>query len=303
MPDVRAPSVPAIDDVSPLQPLAASDRTLSRADKRVTRGTHRSLSIERSLLNAQRVAERVGISRVANVTGLDHVGLPVVAVYRPNARSIAVSQGKGLDLNAATVSGMMEAIESYCAEHVELPLRLTSARELKKRAKVVELPALPRRSHRDDDQDRSLLFCEALELDGGDTVFVPYELVHTNFSLPLPTGSGAFLMSSNGLASGNHKLEAISHGLCELIERDAMALFRAEGGVARHDRRIDPSRIADADCRRVIALIEAAELACGIWEVTSDVGIAAFACVIVDRRENLFRQLYFATGSGCHPNR
>ncbi|TGV60738.1 hypothetical protein EN803_38435, partial [Mesorhizobium sp. M2D.F.Ca.ET.160.01.1.1] len=41
---------------------------------------------------------RMGITRVANVTGLDRIGIPVVMVCRPNARSLAVSQGKGIDL-------------------------------------------------------------------------------------------------------------------------------------------------------------------------------------------------------------
>ena len=38
----------------------------------------------------------VGITRLADVTGLDRVGLPVVLAVRPLGRSLAVSQGKGL---------------------------------------------------------------------------------------------------------------------------------------------------------------------------------------------------------------
>ena len=59
---------------------------------------------------------RMGITRVANVTGLDRVGVPVVTAVRPNARSLAVSQGKGLTLAAAKVSAIMEAAELYHAE-------------------------------------------------------------------------------------------------------------------------------------------------------------------------------------------
>ena len=40
-------------------------------------------------------------------------------------------------------------------------------------------------------------------------------------------------MSSNGLASGNHLLEAISHGLCEVVERDATTLWHLRGEGAR----------------------------------------------------------------------
>jgi len=52
----------------------------------------------------------MGITRVANVTGLDHVGIPVVMACRPNARGLAVSQGKGLTLDAAKASAVMESI-------------------------------------------------------------------------------------------------------------------------------------------------------------------------------------------------
>jgi ribosomal protein S12 methylthiotransferase accessory factor YcaO len=37
-----------------------------------------------------------------------------------------VSQGKGIDLDAATASGLMEAVELYHAEHIERPLKLGS---------------------------------------------------------------------------------------------------------------------------------------------------------------------------------
>lgn len=39
----------------------------------------------------------MGITRLADVTGLDRIGVPVFAAIQPNARSVAVSQGKGYD--------------------------------------------------------------------------------------------------------------------------------------------------------------------------------------------------------------
>jgi YcaO-like protein with predicted kinase domain len=143
---------------------------------------------------------------------------------------------------------------------------------------------------------------EGQDLAGGRR-WLPYELVHTNFSLPLPTGSGAFVMSSNGLASGNHPLEAISHAICEVVERDANALWSARGGTARHETRVNAGTIDDADALALLDRIEGAGLAVGLWNTTSDVGLASFRCVVVDRVPNHMRQLYFAFGSGCHPVR
>jgi YcaO-like protein with predicted kinase domain len=268
-----------------------------------TRGTHRTRSPDETLAHARRVSARAGVTRIADVTGLDTIGLPVVAVYRPNARSLSVSQGKGLDLTAAMTSGVMEAIESYHAEHMRLPLSLASHVELNARARTVDVQRLPRLVTSMLRLERQTLWVEGVELSSGTPIWLPYEMVHTNYTLPLPTGSGMFMMSSNGLASGNHPLEAISHAICEVVERDAVALFCLRGGVGRRDCRIDPASIDDRDCRCVLELLDAAGIAYGIWDVTSDIGLAAFVCVIVDRQQNAFRALYYATGSGCHAAR
>src|SRR5947209_4551762 len=75
-----------------------------RLEKRFRAGTHRVATPEETLAWVLPKARQMGITRIANVTGLDVVGLPVVAVMRPNSKSIAVAQGKGLSLAAAKVS-------------------------------------------------------------------------------------------------------------------------------------------------------------------------------------------------------
>ena len=65
--------------------------------------------------------------------------------------------------------------------------------------------------------DLAILWIAGQESNEGTSVWLPYELVHTDYTLPLPQGSGCFAANTNGLASGNHRLEAISHGLAEVI--------------------------------------------------------------------------------------
>src|SRR4051812_8700232 len=79
-------------------------------------GCHRMVAPEQTLSRITPLAQSMGITRVATITGLDVIGIPVVAVTCPNSRSIAVAQGKGLSLAAAKVSGLMEAIENFHAE-------------------------------------------------------------------------------------------------------------------------------------------------------------------------------------------
>ena len=83
-------------------------------------GTHRIRRPEETLKSTTPLLPVAGVTRIANVTGLDRIGIPVVMVVRPNARSVSVSQGKGITLAAAKASGVMESIEGHVAETVEL---------------------------------------------------------------------------------------------------------------------------------------------------------------------------------------
>lgn len=267
------------------------------------RGTHRHTTPAQTLERVMPRMAAAGVTRLANITGLDRVGIPVVAAYRPNARSVAVSQGKGLTLEAALASGLMEAVESYHAEHVELPLRLGGYSDLIAKLPLVDVEGLPRVKGSPFHPQRPGLWVEGVNLIDDRACWLPYDIVHTNFSLPLPPGSGAFVMSSNGLASGNHPFEALSHAICEVIERDALTLWSIAGGTGLVESRIDPESVADEECRRLFERLREADIAFGLWDATSDIGIPTCVCVVVDRAPNVFRQLYAATGSGCHPVR
>ncbi|QUS55059.1 YcaO-like family protein [Pseudovibrio brasiliensis] len=273
---------------------------MSTVKKRYRKGTHRLVSPEETILRVEPFLQSFGITRVANVTGLDKIGLPVVAVYRPNARSLAVSQGKGLDLPSAKASGIMEAIEGYHAEHAKLALRMASFREISQEGPVLDVARLPGIENRLLDRDRQILWCEGHDLMAEGPVWVPYEMVHTNFTLPLSGSSGHFQMSSNGLASGNCWQEAVSHGICELVERDALALWSAHGAMESPQGRLDLSGVEDPECLRVLQMLHDAGQAVGVWSVTADIGLPAFACTIVDHQLNHLGQMYASDGSGCH---
>jgi YcaO-like protein with predicted kinase domain len=255
-----------------------------------------------TLARVQPLLRPMGITRVANITGLDHVGLPVVNVVRPNARSNAVSQGKGLNLEAAMASGVMEAIETHCAEHVLKPLKLASAAEMAHRHRLPDLAALPRPRGSRFDLATPLLWIEGRDIQNGEAVWVPFELVHMNFTSPAPPGSGHFLLSSNGLASGNLLEEALGHGLCELIERDAGALFDLDERLI-DVRRVDLNTIDDPYCCAIIDRLQAADLGIAIWDLTSDIGIAAFRCHLMEPAGSPSMMTLPASGEGCHPRR
>ena len=49
-------------------------------------GTHRTVSPTETLARMRPHLPAMGITRVANVTGLDHIGIQVFQACRPNAR-------------------------------------------------------------------------------------------------------------------------------------------------------------------------------------------------------------------------
>lgn len=282
---------------------AASALQLPSTSKHFREGTDRAVPPEETLARARPLMERLGITRIANITGLDRIGIPVVAVQRPNSRSLSVSQGKGATLVAAQVSGLMESIESYHAEHVQLPLLHGSYREMHDRQRVVNVQGLARLSVSCFHPDVPMLWLVGTDLISGKQVLVPYELVHTDFRVPLPTGSGAFVMSSNGLASGNHITEALSHAICELVERDANTLWHYSGTRAQQQRQLDLATVDDDNCREVLKRFDSAGVDVIAWETTGDVGICSYLCTIVDKKGCADWPMLPVSGSGCHPKR
>ena len=59
---------------------------------------------------------RIGITRLANITGLDRVGIPAYSAVVPRSQDIlSVYNGKGVSDLAAKVSAAMEALERVVA--------------------------------------------------------------------------------------------------------------------------------------------------------------------------------------------
>jgi ribosomal protein S12 methylthiotransferase accessory factor len=270
------------------------------AAKRYFLGTHRTCAPQETLARLDPLLRGMGITRVANVTGLDRTGIPVVMVCRPNSRSLTVSQGKGMTLEGAKASGVMEAVEAWHAERVMRPLVLASFQEMRDEHRVADVACLPRSAESRFSPALPLLWVEGEDLHGGESVWVPYELVSANYTLPQPPGSGCFQANTNGLACGNHWLEAASHALCEVVERDATTLWKHRSPRAQAQRMVDVESVDHPACRNVLGQLAAAGLHVRIWDTTSDVGIACFVCLLIGPEDDNADPEF---GAGCHPAR
>jgi YcaO-like protein with predicted kinase domain len=260
--------------------------------KRYLQGTHRTRRPAETLARARRLMPRLGITRLADVTGLDCLGIPVFSAIRPQGRSLSTSQGKGLTVDAAAASALMESIETWHAENIALP-RVRSTWRALTRPHVD-----PRRLARVAPLSRDVRWdwVAGQDLLGDRSLLVPLQAVTLDCVFPPGTGP-TFDVSSNGLASGNHHLEAVIHALCEIIERDAEARWRAERG----QRRLDLATVTDPELRALIDRIHAARVHITVWELTSDVGIPVYGCALMeDPHEPAWRALGLYQGFGCH---
>lgn len=243
----------------------------------------------------------LGITRLADVTGLDTVGMPVVTVCRPAARAHIVSQGKGATRLEAEVSGILEAAEAYHAERITAPLRYATLKELSAEVPVAAVHALPRLGTEMFHPERRILWIEAIGLHDHAPAWLPYASVHLDFTLPLPPGSGSFPTSSTGLAAGATWADAIAHGLAEGIERDAEAIFAATDGWRDPSRRIDFAGL-DGPAAELLSQIGAAGLGVAAWRTTRDIDVPAVHALVFEHPGASGPARRPSGGSGAHPD-
>jgi ribosomal protein S12 methylthiotransferase accessory factor len=170
------------------------------------------------------VARRLGVTRVAETTWLDRVGIPVFSAVRPDAALVVVTAGKGRHPHEARAGALLEAVEQAVAEFCApaTPLRWASPRTIAAEGGV-KLGAWCPRLETPVGVDEPLAWITVTSASGQGEVTAPAELVLT--PCPKEATSGLFGSTTTGLASGNTRAEAVLHGLCEVLERDLTSLM------------------------------------------------------------------------------
>lgn len=185
-------------------------------------GTHRITSPDETWLALQPFLAPAGITRVADVTWLDCLGIPTVQAVRPASLTLSVSQGKAASYRAAQVSAVMESLEGWHAENVTADLWSATARDLE--ADLTYDPAQLR--HRPGSLYHAgvkLDWMVATTLLTGRRTWVPWTAVLVNVATRDCWEPPMFEMDTTGLASGNCYDEATLHALYEVMERHSVA--------------------------------------------------------------------------------
>jgi ribosomal protein S12 methylthiotransferase accessory factor len=266
-------------------------------------GTLRAVDPVSSLEAVLPLRQHFGITRLANVTGLDNVGVPTWMVVRPLARSLTVSQGKGLSDDLAKISGLMESIEIFHAEHLTLSARLESLSKALEDDAFISPDRLPICSDADFDSSDVIRWVQGDDLIAQKLKWIPEALFNLDFRWSRERKT-PFLSSSNGLASGNTREEAILHGLCEVIERDQTSFWLVEQktGRSRASTRVRLETIDNKSNRQLISQCQRSGLEIFVWYMTTTIEVPAFCCVIADEKNRTWYPQR-ASGFGCHPKK
>ena len=193
------------------------------------KGTHRVIAPKKTIENTKNKLKTAGITRIADITDLDRIGLPIYTAIRPTAEDGAVSiyGGKGISKDHAKASAMMEGFERYSAEMQESDnTTIANLDEISKKGNYIDPKSLNlgQKLEKQDLSELNLEWNLAQDIISGDEYYVPSNAVYHPYTHDNSI-DGLFKSNTNGLASGNVLEEAILHGMFEVIERDAWSIF------------------------------------------------------------------------------
>ncbi|MBW2603982.1 MAG: YcaO-like family protein [Deltaproteobacteria bacterium] len=249
------------------------------------RATHRLRPPEQTLALIEPHLEAFGITRCADLTGLDRLGIPVCCAFNPNNAFLQSSWGKGGCLVDARTSALMEAVERFHATFPDARERVATLVDLRNEGHTVVAPG---RLQRFDEMvyfSENVPICwlpmEVLAADADTAaVYVPAGVVYPREPL-------VNRFSANGLASGNCLEEAQLHALYEIIERDGISSCFNETGrlIIKHDgtRRIDLTRCDVETVRELYEKVQRAGLELVLLRPNSRVdGVHLFWAALIE---------------------
>ena len=203
------------------------DRSLSYIE-----GTQRVYDEATTLENTKDQIKKIGVTRIADITNLDRLGIPILSAIRPSAApgAISIYSGKGSTEQRARISAIMESFERCLAERpgvnanieggISAPALVESYATAIESCSVLDPKALL--LAQPFNPSSLMEWVGAYDLMSGEETFISANAVYHPYDAPGQCQK-LFLSNTNGLASGNVLEEAILHGLLEVIERDAIS--------------------------------------------------------------------------------
>ncbi len=277
-------------------------------------GIERVVPASETMARLRATAEALGVTRVADITGLDRVGIPVYTAVVPRSDdALSVYNGKGSRPIDARVGAIMEAIERQTALRVRLPFIQGSFAELSIERNLLNPRRINQRLDIEYSDDAIYCWIEGRDIVTDQPCWVPAK--HAGyFWNDLPHESPFEVVDTNGLASGNCRAEAICHALCELAERDAWTMAELVAHQLPRQRRsfvlgpeakngtddLEAFPCLELGSNELLTKFHQADLYPVVRDITSDLGIPTVIASVADQHLSGFPMAH--SGSGAHPD-
>lgn len=240
---------------------------------------------------------KAGVTRLASITGFSDLPWPVWISIRPNAKALSQSSGKSLSHLSALIGSAMEGIELSKAEEYVPTTQIDSTYNDAKRQNCLDLAKSPIPTDLfSSTTSISWTPSKKLEktgLNSKKSCLIPVNLIKLDFrKQELDPG---FANTSNGLASGFKREEAISQALLECVERHSSTLANMYGLA----KQIDISSLPERCNHMLTELLDLGFLAT-ISDCTAFEGLPVFECALTPT--NPTAKFTGGLGWGCHPN-
>ncbi|MFN2434885.1 MAG: YcaO-like family protein [Nitrososphaeraceae archaeon] len=294
----------------------------------------RTRSVQDTLKTILPVSSNIGITRLADITDMDILGIPNFSAVLPGTEDyIWVYSGKGATKLDAKASALMESIERYCSlpSGNQKKMIQGSYKEISKMSKTLHPSSVVEPTLIEYDEDMIMDFLPGYDLINSEQILVPTPLALFRYSAKPPAVNPFAYHHTNGLASGNVLEEAICHSLCEVIERDATSLAELHASalpyhilrtmtkyLSDNGMEIDPINstefvdddtkysdvdISNIDFEAVSKLVKKfndSNIPLIIKDITSPIGIPTFNASSIEWITENYG--YLAEGHGTHPD-
>ena len=242
------------------------------------KGTHRVIAPKKTIEINEDKLKIAGITRIADITDLDRIGLPIYTAIRPTAEDGAVSiyGGKGISKDHAKASAMMEGFERYSAEKQESDKTvIATLDEISKKGDYIDPKSLnlSKELEKEDISGLNLEWSISHDIISDKDYFIPSNAIYHPYITDMPTKS-LFKSNTNGLASGNVLEEAILHGIFEVIERDAWSIFEL---THKNYSQIDLDSIESDIVNDTIEKFESEGIKIKLMDFTADINVPTIA--------------------------
>jgi ribosomal protein S12 methylthiotransferase accessory factor len=193
---------------------------VSGRDRKAAGSYDRTVPLADTLAELPRLQARFGITRIADLTGLDRTGIPVINAVVPDSPDLlSTYTGKGPTRAHARVGAVMEAVERQIASAPAVDVVMMRPCDVRAGIDGTELGLRPA------DRMRPWPFARGWDIIRNEPALVPLEAVQCPWR-----GERAFRWSTtSGIASGNTRVEAVYHALTELVERHRWSTAHARG--------------------------------------------------------------------------